>query len=451
MIETSQDFLEFMRDNESDDLFLHVVPEDDSLHPKDTSASVIFVRNLRTPTTYYIAKNHPDFCGNVEIPKFVDVLMTSCKGKKWALDKKSVEQLLPICDVCDVNLAGYLTDNTIIDTFEYQTPAHYLVKKNSMGHRGVNLAIPLNKHLEVFNEMSDDAASVIKNFKPDESFSRFNDYIIGTLGRVEEEGIFVDRDKFLQRFHIDVGARGLAYSQYNVYTSTGRPSNRFGGVNYAALNQHDGSRTCFRSRYGEDGRIVIIDYTAFHPRIICALTDYPMKKETDIYNYLGKLYFHKKDIDETDIKNAKQITFRQLYGGVEDQYAHIKYLSNLKTFINEQWQFFQENGYVLTPFFKRKITSHHIQDPSPTKVFNYILQAVEGEIAIPRLKEVQEYLKDKKTKAILYTYDAVLYDFHKDDGFEVLKKIRSLMSFNDMFPMKTYIGETYQDVKLMDI
>ena len=35
---------------------------------------------------------------------------------------------------------------------------------------------------------------------------------------------------------------GMFYSEYNLFTSTGRPSNRFGGINFAALNKKDGSR-----------------------------------------------------------------------------------------------------------------------------------------------------------------------------------------------------------------
>jgi hypothetical protein len=61
--------------------------------------------------------------------------------------------------------------------------------------------------------------------------------------------------------------------------------------------------------------------------------------------------------------------------------------------------------------------------------------------------EVQKYLEPKKTRAVMYTYDAVLYDFHKDDGIQTLNKIREIMSFNGIFPMKTYIGNSYQSVK----
>jgi hypothetical protein len=241
------------------------------------------------------------------------------------------------------------------------------------------------------------------------------------------------------------------FSRYNVYTSTGRPSNSYDGINYAALNHTDGSRSCFVSRYGNDGRMVVVDYTAFHPRIICNLTDYPISTDIDFYEYMAKLYFQKKEVDETDLKNAKQLTFRQLYGGVEDKYSHIKYLANLKNFIDEQWKFFQSHGYIETPIFKRKITDKHIQDPNPTKLFNYILQAVEGEVSIPQVQKVLDYLHGKKSKAVLYTYDAVLYDFHKEDGLDVLNHIRQLMSCNGMYPMKTYIGNSYNDIQLVSI
>ena len=315
----------------------------------------------------------------------------------------------------------------------------------------MNLAIPLLKHKETFDAIADDVTELIRTFTPGVDFLRFNELIIGTLGKLESQGIFVDQTLFKERFDIDVGPSGIVHSQYYVYTSTGRPSNRFGGVNYAALGHTDGSRKCFCSRYGKDGKIVVVDYTAFHPRIICTLTKYPIPSDVNIYEYLAKLYFQKKIVDETDISNAKQLTFRQLYGGVEEKYSHIKWLANLKTFIDEQWAFFQEHGYVLTPIFKREITNKHITDPNPAKLFSYILQAVEGEIAIPRLRKILEYLYNKKTKAILYVYDSILLDFHKDDGIKTLNEIRKIMSWDDRFPVKTYVGDNYHDVKLVSI
>jgi hypothetical protein len=448
MIETHEDLQRFHRENLEGDWIVHIVPTDGEVHAVASKPSLLFIRNLSTSKTYGFSFCHPDSIPTISQQDILAELSIH-KNQKWALDKKIVDQLLPLENVLDANLAGYMMDNSIIELAEYETPAHGLIRRNSHGHNRLNQAIPMVKHLETFDGMADDLTKMLKHFTVDTAFTRFNSLIIETLGRLESEGIYVDKDLFHK--HFDVECDGMVYSQYNVYTATGRPSNRYGGVNYAALNQSDGSRRCFRSRYGNDGRIVVIDYTAFHPRIISTLTKYPIDVDVDIYEYLAKLFFQKKEVDETDIANAKQLTFRQLYGGVEEKYAHIKYLANLKTFINEQWELFQQHGYIETPLFKRKITSHHIHDPNPAKLFNYILQAVEGEIAIPKLKSVQEYLQGKKTKAILYTYDAVLYDFHKEDGLKTLNDIRRIMSFDGAFPMKTYIGETYQDVKLVSL
>lgn len=451
MIETVSDAGKFFQENQSGDWIVHAVPVEDGKHPADNSLAILFIRNISTRKTYYYSSQHPDSRPEVGIRMFLKYAWKRLPSRNiWALDAKAFHQLVPVEEALDANLCGFLDANEILEWMEYETPAHNLVRRNAQGSGQVNKAIPLMKHLESFEEMCADLEKMIKGFKIDEAYKSFNK-LNHTLGKIERNGIYVDASLFEKHFHAKPNKDGLVFSQYNVYTSTGRPSNRYGGINYAALNHTDGSRSCFVSRFGDKGRMVVIDYSAFHPRIICGLTDYPIAPDTDIYEYLARLYFQKKTVDETDIANAKQITFRQLYGGVEDKYAHIKYLSNLKTFINDNWEYFQRTGHILTPSFARKITDKHIQDPSPTKVFNYILQAVEGEVAIPKIDEVLTYLAWKKTKAVLYTYDAVLYDFHHDDGLETLTEIRRLMSSNGMFPMKTYIGNSYHDVRQINV
>ena len=449
VIETPSDIARFQLENQVGDWIVHIVPIADH-HPVICTPSILFIRNILTGKTYYYAFKHPDSKPSTQLQ--FEAIVRHHPNQKWVLYKKAFDQMFcGVANTLDANAVAWMRGDDILEVSEYETAAHYLVRKNASGHDRLNLVIPLMKHMETFDEMATDLTELIAGFKVDSTFTQFNNLIIGTLGDLESQGIFVDHNLFQQRYKQEPVSKDTVYSQYNVYTSTGRPSNSFNNVNFAALNQSDGTRKCFRSRYGTDGCMAVLDYTSFHPRIVSHLVKHEVPVDIDVYAYLAKLYFQKKDVDETDIKNAKALTFRQFYGGIEDKYLHIKYLANIKSFTEEQWELFNTRGYVETPFFKRRITSKHISEPNPPKVFNYILQATEGELSIPKVKAVMEYLKGKQTKAILYVYDSIVLDFHKNDGYNTLKDIKQIMSFDGKFPMKTYIGKTYHDVTLTSI
>jgi len=243
---------------------------------------------------------------------------------------------------------------------------------------------------------------------------------------------------------------GLVYSEYNLLTSTGRPSNRFGGVNYAALNKNDGSRNCFVSRYGNDGMLVMMDYNAFHPRLIAHLSNFHIDASENPYAYLAKYYFNKSILGDEDIAVSKGFTFTQIYGGIDKKWLHIPYFSKVQEYIDHRWKFFQENGYIETPKYGRKIKSCHIQDPTPNKLFNYILQAFETEMAVDVLGELITYLDGKKTIPILYTYDSILFDAHRDDKMVLIKRIKTIME-QGKFPVKVYVGKNYGDMKHINL
>jgi hypothetical protein len=240
---------------------------------------------------------------------------------------------------------------------------------------------------------------------------------------------------------------GFVYSQYNLNTSTGRPSNRFGGINYAALNKDDGTRDCFISRHGLDGTLMMIDYSAFHPRIIGELTHFPIKPNVDFYDYIGKLMFHKPELTGDDVDLAKKQTFRQLYGGVEEEYENIQYFYNLKSFINKNWDKFQADGFVETPVFRKKIHRESMVDANPNKLFSYILQAVETEIAVPVLTRVFSGLEGKRSVPVLYTYDSLLFDVYLPEYEFIKENIIPIMESNNRFPVKCYVGKSYGSMK----
>ena len=75
------------------------------------------------------------------------------------------------------------------------------------------------------------------------------------------------------------------------------------------------------------------------------------------------------------------------------------------------------------------------------KLFNYYIQATETETNIRKIDEIQKYLGNKKTKLVLYIYDAFIFDFSKDDHRQTLLDLKAILS--DKFPIKMKIGEHY--------
>ena len=45
----------------------------------------------------------------------------------------------------------------------------------------------------------------------------------------------------------------------------------------------------------------------------------------------------------------------------------------------------------------------------------------------------------------------ILYDFYKPDGMDLIRTLQDIMGYYGKFPMKAYMGETYDDVKLISL
>lgn len=472
MIESKESYESFYKEVDGHDLILHPVFSDFDSHAAACHAIAVFIHDVQTNKSYTISFSHPDIDFKVARNDLA-FRFKKQNNRLWTIDKKSFIQTLPMVGIHDINLLRYLKNDTILE-LKSETAAHNFIKRMysncSNTEVGLGRILPIVKHKEPFSEMVKECCETIKNAEIDGVYNKLNTIVLETLSELESNGIYVDEKCFKKYFNSKVYSvkyisQDTVYSQYNIYTSTGRPSNRFGGVNYAALKREGGCRKCFVSRWLPDwhtvnnqpvitkkhGKMVLIDYSSYHPRIICYLMGFDMPLNTDIYQYLGELYFNKTNLTPVDIDEAKVITFRQLYGRLEPQYKHIKFLVHARRFVEDYWNNFQKYGYVETPIFKRKITDKILQNPNPAKLLNYILQATEGEIAIPVIGELNDFLRDKKTKAVLYTYDSVLFDFCYWDGQETLKGIVDIMKKNNKFPVKVYVGDNYDELTQFSI
>jgi hypothetical protein len=337
----------------------------------------------------------------------------------------------------------------IIDVTQNPTTSARFYESHFWNCLVLNELIPISKHYEVFSALYPHAKEILKNESHQiqfDSFSKLNDEILDTLSEIESNGIHIDRQKFISRFGEDhaylIGQGDLVYSQYTVFTSTGRPSNKFGNINFAALNKEDETRLSFNSRFGESGMLVDMDFTAFHPHLIATLINYDLDPEVDIYAYLSKFY-------KVTPKESKVLTFRQLYGGVESKYSDIPYFKKWKRYVDQRYEFFKSHGYVETPIYNRPITKLAMgSDANPSKIGSYILQAMETEVALNTASRVLEFLRDgKKSKLVLYTYDSMLFDFHRDDGLQALQEIKKIMINGGKYPIKIKVGNTYKNLR----
>ena len=86
-----------------------------------------------------------------------------------------------------------------------------------------------------------------------------------------------------------------------------------------------------------------------------------------------------------------------------------------------------------------------LKDMNPQKLFNYWVQNLETSQNILLLQDILPILKGYKSKLVLYTYDAFLFDFDKDES-GLLEKICEVFTSNNLkFKMK--YGKNYSTLK----
>lgn len=296
----------------------------------------------------------------------------------------------------------------------------------------LNDCIPLMKWYEVLK--------TIPNISTRRDWDRKYTDAIQTLGRLEGAGVKVDREKFIDSFNFNeqyLRKSNIVYTQYNPYTTTGRPSNRHLNVNYSALNKSDGSRECFISR-NPYGTLIQFDYESYHIRLIAKMVGYEFPKGISAHQHLANLY-------GCDYETAKKVTFTYLYGGLDDNAKEIPFFQKVDEYIKGLYQRFVISGKLTTLLYKREIPFHRIEGANEQKVFNYLLQALETEINYMKIGEVMEYLDGKLSKMILYTYDAFVIDTHPIEREIVLNDIREIMEKGG-FPVRVEEADNYNDL-----
>lgn len=438
---------------QSNDIVLIPVFLDTELHPCATELSFLYVKEVNSNKSFIFPINHSEVRKpTITVEQFLDIYSSN---KKYVLDKKVVDQIFEIDSVIDVSLLYHFNTSKFIETDQYKTVAHRLVERNFPRFRDLNSAIPILKHIEYYDRIADDIEKIVNSYGEGNvsGFDRFNDDVISTLSRIEKNGIYVDKKKFVSTFGYEynrfVDKNSYIYSQYNLLTSTGRPSNRFGGINFAALNKEDGSRKPFKSRYGKRGVLVLFDFESYHPRLIANLLNYNIPNDTSVHEYLGKQYFNKTILNKEEYEESKSKTFQLLYGGIDKKTKKkIPYFKKVDEYTNSLWELAKKQGYIESPIYERKVNLKQILNPSKQKIFNYLLQLYETENSMEAISRVHGVIDDDsfESKVIMYTYDSILIDMKLDEGVGFIRSVKDVME-DGVFPVRVYIGNNYHTMK----
>ena len=289
--------------------------------------------------------------------------------------------------------------------------------------------IPKLKHLEYYDRLK----AFLEDFEVSdydiEVSKTYENLILSLFESIEKNGLYTIDDKF-------------EYSKYNLFTTTGRPSNSNNGVNYAALNKNDGSRKKYISRF-KSGCLLEMDFDAYHIRLIASLIDYKLP-DTSVHEYFAKQFYGVSSVTKKEYEQSKAMSFQVLYGGVPKELESIEYFNKTKQYIFNLWHNYNNKGYIETPIFKRRLYKNNLPDMKPQKLFNYLIQAYETERNIVVIEKIQKILEGYKSKLILYTYDAFLFDFAKEE-LHLKEKIKSITGL----PVKMHIGNNYDDMSIL--
>ena len=403
------------------DCFVSFIPKNNKYHPSLTDLSLVYVRDLIRTKGFMLCINHSESFGLSK--ENVEWWLVNNTQKMWVLDKKeALYYFNKPQKLFDVNFIQH-THKVPTNCSEFYNSKHYALPN-------VNCLIPISKHYEEWENTFSEVLPLIQSFTPNDQFTFNNERATNVFYQLESNGIKLNKDCFIDYYqgklpHPEFNlSRGKIYTHYNLYTTTSRPSNTFNSVNFAALNKDDGERMCYMP---ENDMFVEMDFQGYHPRLIGEMIEWHFPKDKNTYELLGQLL----NVSQQD---AKELTFKQLYGGVWSEYQYKPFFKDVNTFIDGMWDTYQYGGKYET---ENRIFIPDA-DMTQAKLFNYIVQSKETSTNIELLEKVLDYLKGKKTKIVLYTYDAFLFDYSKEDG-DILQDIVNMLEY----PVTIKQGNTY--------
>ena len=415
IVENNEQLEVFKKIYSTEDCIVIPIQCNDTKHSVSDELSLLYVQ-MWGGNEFILPFNHNETL-DIEIPNL------KSDTKKYTYDRKKLNHLVELDNVIDVNLLHYMATNEPLYIEDIDTNAHHFFNMRYYRRDNINTIVPVLKHLEKCRKIAKILKDTIEKYAEHVKLS-YNNEVLDNLSYIESNGLQT--------------TNGIVYSEYNLYTSTGRPSNRFGGINFAALNKTDGSRKPYVSRF-KNGVLVEMDYDAYHLRLIADKVGYKFPKGS-VHEHMSKFY-------GCDYEEAKRKSFHYLYGGIPIDVVQLNpFFSKVYDFVNDLWKVYNSKEFIISDIYNRRIYKNNLSDMNPNKLFNYTIQLMETENNMKVLSKLIPEIKDDRSKLVLYSYDSFLFDFNMEDGLEYLKKIKDIVEQDGKFPVKVSWGLNYHEM-----
>jgi hypothetical protein len=419
-----------------------VVPSHTNVHPCVSTISFVYYM-FDNGESFILGDTHPD-----TVSRFPLVI----PDNGYVLDKKSALHLLKVEKLFDLQSLFFAHNIEFPSVDSFLTPWAQQTINSFSDTPNIPLTHVVSLTLwnkiydvyakELFNIVLSNInnAPIMQNTVPATMLNN----IASTFSIIERNGLYVNVEKFEKMFGhtTNLVRNNKVYSNYNLFTSTGRPSNAYKGVNFAALNKSDGTREIFESRFGDDGLLVQIDFDAYHLRLL-ANTSGLIMPDGSLHEELAKQYFGTENITDEQYEEGKKMTFHLLYGTITPDQNFPYLLQSIHSQRIALWEYYKRNGYIETRYSGRKLV---VPEPSINKVFNYYVQALESEVTYSMLYKLVPEANEKGLLPILYTYDSVLFDIQKDRLPELLDLINNKID-SKKYPFTVATGTNYNNLR----
>ena len=254
-------------------------------------------------------------------------------------------------------------------------------------------------------------------------------------------------------------------------TNTGRLSSCDPNLQNISVRDDEAREIRKAFKPSEDSVLISSDYSQVELRVLASLSN--EQKMIDAFNNgidihtqtaIDVFKLNKEDVDDLSRRRAKAVNFGVVYGISDFGLANQTQLSfkdakkfiddyfltypNIKTYLDNQVKFCEENGYVKTMLNRRRYINeindrnHMMKEFGKRAAMNATIQGSAADLIKIAMVNVYKTIKEKnlKSKLILQVHDELIFDV-KNDELEIMKEIIS-DTMSKAYTMKTKLDSS---------